>query len=309
MNWGLFWTAIAAFAAVLTAATPLFLGYRHALKRQANENLERSRADNRTLREEIQRLRGDLDTRLRLPSFALDTLRLTDEAAARQIADLEERFRAAKGAHDQESAATLANQIEEANGLREQLQQVDGERRRLDVALRTLLTKRPRVTENAVMLPTGMILVVRHAGKYGAIQAVEQSNAGPRPFVRYAWWYQADGRGVFNGAGVQRGFGEVEEVRPGPSPALRLGPLQLEWSAGGWVYFGPPDHHSIEYELAVADTIDINKLNAGSLQFARYVPENRSHRIIRSQGEMDEFLQEITEESRKRFEDLRLNEW
>src|SRR3712207_5650116 len=50
---------------------------------------------------------------------------------------------------------------------------------------------------NSVRLPTGRILVVRYAGKYGAIQAIDQASEERGGFIRYAWWYQPDGSGSF----------------------------------------------------------------------------------------------------------------
>jgi hypothetical protein len=149
----------------------------------------------------------------------------------------------------------------------------------------------PQRSGNSASLPNGYILVVRHAGKYGALQAVEQRiyPSNRRPFIWYAWWYQPDGSGIFSSPNTQRGFSAAQEpftwdeihessrqntpLRVDRWPVLKIGPIHLQWSSArdgrGHVYFGPPFHYSDEYELAVTNEVDITKVDGSQLKFFR----------------------------------------
>jgi|SRR5215203_2571913 len=149
----------------------------------------------------------------------------------------------------------------------------------------------PQRSGNSANLPNGYILVVRHAGKYGAMQAVEQRvyPSNRRPFIWYVWWYQPDGSGIFSSPKTQRGFSAAQEpftldeidessrqnkpLRVDRWPVLKIGPIHLQWSMArdgmGHVYFGPPFHHSDQYELAVTNEVDITKVDGSQLKFFR----------------------------------------
>src|SRR5262249_51369303 len=120
-------------------------------------------------------------------------------------------------------------------------------------------TMRPRVGSlydnptNALSLPTGPILVVRHNGRFGAVQALEQSGK----FIRYAWWYQPDGSGSFVNEHVLTGEGKADENVHPVMPPLKVGPFEIQWSVGprgrGWVYYRNYDLQDVVYDLALTD--------------------------------------------------------
>jgi hypothetical protein len=232
-------------------------------RRQLTKELE-------PLRDENRRLREDLETRLRLPSFGLEAVRLTELAAQRQIEEVEERYKRAIEEHDQQLAQSLRNQLAELGNLRSELARANDEKSRLESALRAAITHRqPARSTNGVQLLTGLILVVKHNGCYGAVQAVDQAGDKRGKFIRYFWWFQPDGSGVFTTPGVQSGYAETREGIPGVSPRLQIGPIALEWSMGGdgsgWVYFGPSSSPSRGYQLLVTSEIDISRIDASML--------------------------------------------
>ena len=269
MNWDIFWTAVGSVAAALAVLGPLLLFGARLVKQQLQKEIQ-------PVKEENLRLRDDLNTRLRLPSFGLDAIRLTEAAAQRKVEELELKYEQAVRDKDRELSDTLSEQLREIALLRERLAILQTERNQLQTALESnLIVPRRHVGKNAVELPTGFILVVRHAGYYGAVKAVEQSSSKRGAFIRYVWWYQPDGSGSFINANVQRGFGETTEngPYPRPTPMLEIGPIRLEWSVSaegsGWVYFGPSSTPSPDYELVVTNEVDISKVNGEHLRFSQ----------------------------------------
>jgi hypothetical protein len=290
---GVFWTALGVLVTVAIAlATGLFALYRHL-----DGKIERS-------------FDARLDAKLRTPTFALESLEATEraalarvqaaeEAAKRQAEKLEQERESALQANQQEHAQRLAVRLQEIETLRTRLEEAETERGRLSQELENAISApQPQYSGNSVSLLNGYILVVRYAGMYGALQAVEQWGHAPhapnsRPFIRYAWWYQPDGSGTFASPDTERGFGATEEpftleefdvarrpvirLKSDHWPTLQIGPIHLEWSSArdglGYVYFGPPGHHSDEYELAVTSEVNIMKVDASRLNFfQRSVP-------------------------------------
>jgi hypothetical protein len=141
---------------------------------------------------------------------------------------------------------------------------------------------------NSVTLPTGRILVVRYAGKYGAIKAIDQASEKRGGFIRYAWWYQPDGSGSFISSTAETGYGETRDYVPTNgepgigtirhTPSLEIGPIELEWSMAsdgyGYVYNGPPGHHSEEYELGLTNDTDISRVDGARLDFPQWASPN-----------------------------------
>jgi hypothetical protein len=283
---GVFWTAV---GVLLTLAIALAGGL-FALYRHLDSKAERS-------------FDARLDARLRTPTFALESIAATEraaearvqaaaEAAQRRVEALEQERDTALRTNDQEHAQRLATRLDEIKLLRVRLREAETDRNRLSHDLETAITApQQEYSGNSVSLLRGYILVVRHAGKYGAMQAVEQRTYAPneRPFIRYAWWYQPDGSGNFSSPGTQRGFDEtsepftLEETQPEAQrhrrprvvqwPNLQIGPINLEWSTArdgkGYVYFGPHGNHSDEYELAISNELDITKVDGSRLEFFR----------------------------------------
>jgi hypothetical protein len=247
-----------------------------------------------------------LDARLRAPTFAMESIEAIEQAASarvqaveedarRKVEELEQKKESALRANKQEHAQRLAAQLQEIERLRTRLEEAETERGRLSGLSQELenaiSAPEPVYSGNSVSLSNGYTLVVRYAGMYGALQAVEQWGHAHnrRPFIRYAWWYQPDGSGTFASPDTERGFGATEEpftleqlnasmqqgrgLRADRQPTLQIGPIDLEWSIAGngmgYVYFGPYGNHSDEYELAVTNEVDITKVDGSLLNFFR----------------------------------------
>lgn len=264
IDWSVFWTAVGSIVATLTLLGGLALWLFSSIKKKATAGLV-------SLRDENARLRQDIEAKLKVPSFSLDAIKLTEIAAERRIAEIEEKYNQAIGSKDQATAHQLSKQLAQIEALRKQVEIADAEREQLRIRLQTALAPRqPKVSENAIGLLTGQILVVRKGGTYGAIQATDQSSDKRGSFIKYAGWYQPDGSGQFLSPSTVSGFGEARESYPGPAPTLKVGPIAVEWSIGGdgqgWVYFSSP-FSSAGCALAPTGEVDITKINAELLQF------------------------------------------
>jgi hypothetical protein len=133
----------------------------------------------------------------------------------------------------------------------------------------------PDYTGTGVALRTGQIVVVRHGEQHGAILAIDQASEERGRFVQYCWWYRPDAL-RFTESGTATGCAASSESDPGEQPSVEFGPISLEWSMGGdglgWIYFGPPNQWSEEYELAHTATGDIAQVDPSVLTFHRYDP-------------------------------------
>jgi hypothetical protein len=144
--------------------------------------------------------------------------------------------------------------------------------------------KRQRVIRcdppRSVVIPTGPILIVRHQGKYGAVQATEQVVGQDGNSVHYVWWYQPDGSGSFTNENTWTGIGEDREhPEGGPDTVLQIGPFTLQWSAYkdgyGYVYYHHPNHRDIVYDLIVTRKKDISNVDAAKM-FSKLDEEYRT---------------------------------
>lgn len=142
-----------------------------------------------------------------------------------------------------------------------------------EVSRATWSGRQPSYAGHAIGLPDGLILVVRHDDRYGALQALEQNSSEEGASIKYQWWYQPDGSGRLVGELVHRGYGHAREGGS-ESPTLEVGPIELEWSVGGngfgWIYFGPPGGWSDRYELAITNSENITEVRVEQLDFLRY---------------------------------------
>ncbi len=273
-----FWVAVGSVATVLLGVGALVRWVGGRIERSIEEAI-------RPIREENRRLREEIDTRLRMPSFALNNIESIERTAKLRVEEIERQRAEALRSNQEEHAQMLAERRQEIESLRQQLDLAETERSRLASELEeSLAPERPYYSGNAVGLPTGFILVVRHQGKYGAVKAIDQASADRGGFIRYAWWYQPDGSGSFINLNTQTGYGETHDHVPGvpetqpppPSwwPELEIGPIKLEWSLSwdgyGYVYFGTHNSNHEEYELAITDKVDISKVEASRLEFFRY---------------------------------------
>jgi rRNA-processing protein FCF1 len=135
------------------------------------------------------------------------------------------------------------------------------------------------VRTNAVTISDGQLLIVRHNGRYGAVQPIKQvmtRDAG-KEYIHYHSWFLPDGSWKFDQLGTVETFtGTARLPQVGESieeSQLRIGPIRLEWSGDstgmGYVYFGPSSTPSPEYELTVLNESDITQIDASQLQFYR----------------------------------------
>ena len=269
IDWSVFWTAVGSIVATLTLLGGSALWLFSSLKKGATRELDDLRGEN-------TRLRQDIEAKLKVPSFGLDAIKLTEIAAEKRIAEIEAKYQQAINSKDQGLVEQLAKQIAQIDTLRKQVESADSEREQLRLRLQSALAPtQPTVSENAVGLLTGTILVIRKDGKYGAVQAIDQSSDKRGSFIKYAWWYQPDGSGQFLSSSTLSGFGEARESYPGPGPLLKVGPIDIEWSIGGdgqgWVYFHGP-FSSAGCELAPTGQVDITKIHADALTFHGNAP-------------------------------------
>lgn len=266
-NPGEFWT----MTGVLLTVLLVFLGAIWRLTRGAIAR------EFEPIRQQNDRLRDELDRRFKIPEFASSVVELTDRAAQEKIRNLEAQHAQALRERDEASAREIQAKLMVIESLRSEQ---DALTTRLQSAV---IPTPPQIAGNALGLPTGLILIVRKDGRYGAVQVVDQQSRGLGEFVRYAWWFQPDGSsGIFTNENVQAGFKEARRsAMPGPGPAvvmrpdafLEVGDIRLLWSAGGqgfgWVYYGPSSNPSPDYELAVTDAIDISKVDASRVRLGR----------------------------------------
>jgi len=267
IDWNVLWTAVAAIVAALTMFGTIGVKLLGASRDKYTKEVQDLRDDNR-------RLRDDMQSRLQLPSFGLDAIKLTEIAAQRKLDEIQNEYKVAIEQKDEKLAAELSHRISEIEDLRRKVESSLLEREELQAKLRSSLTSRPpSFGQNAVGLPCGLILLVRSQAKYGALLAVEQSHANRGAHIRYVWWYQPDGSTNLLAPNVEVGFGEASEKFPGPSPMLRIGPIALEWSIGGegqgWVYYGMSSASEVDVELAVTNAIDISTLDVQHQNFRR----------------------------------------
>lgn len=270
---GVFWTAVGASAAV----AGVVLGVGRWIRDTITDSFDRQMD---TLRDENRQLREEMDRRFQYPQYALQAIELTEEAADRKIEQVRARYEKALEERNEEAAQALNDQLEEIRRLRTALEEQEGQRQEIENRLERAIAAPPaRESGNAVLLPTGLILLVRHEGRYGAVQAIDQASQRRGAFIRYIWWYQPDGSGSFINENAQSGFASTREeggraadpppqleIGPGRPTRLTIGPIELEWSVAsdgsGWVYYGPSSTPTEGYELCVTDCIDIASINA-----------------------------------------------
>ena len=246
-----------------------------ALQNIVKKEVEPITSQNRQLVEENKRLYSDINTRLQLPAFSLDAIKLTELATERKIEEITRQRDEAIASKDKESESTLQAHLDEINSLRQSIDVSTKARIALENKLQDVIVKpQPASSYNGIMLPTGLILLVRHKGRYGALQAVDQTAEKRGEFIKYAWWYQPDNSVDLLTGNSQSGFGEAffgQAIarHPSSSPMLKIGSINIFWTTGGegagWVYFGPNIQPSPDYELLLTNEIDITKINITKL--------------------------------------------
>lgn len=270
MDWSLIWTIIGSIASVLAIIGSLAVWITNSFRNQLRKQFEPVIEQNTKLAEENEKLRKDIETRLKLPSFSLDAIKLTEIATEKRIEEITNNYNKALLDKDQALADTLQKQIEEINRLKNQIEQARQTQTNAQANLQSVLS-RPQVHfgTTAVGLPTGLILLVRCNSRYGALQMIDQSSVDSGSKFRYVWWYQPDGKGTFTNYNTLTGCSEDAITSTNGSPKIKIGPIELMWSECyegiGWVYFGPSSTPSSDIEFCVTNEINIRNIDAVTL--------------------------------------------
>lgn len=254
-----FWYIAGIIVAVLILA---YIGYKIYLRFASDDDEE--------LEEKIEQLKADLQSRFGSSKYAKTVIEL-EVAAFRKVAQLKAYSGVATEQEDTERVRLLEEQIQQIEVLLRELRESVLRHEEAEARLRSVVTNlQPPHGKKAMRLLTGQILLIRHLGKYAAVQAIDQASVDRGGFIRYVWWYQPDGTGIFTTPSVLTGFGETGE---GKGNQLEIGSFKLSWSKSedgtGWVYFGPSIVPSPDFELAYTAETDITKIDAASYVFLR----------------------------------------
>lgn len=225
-------------------------------------------SDDEELEEKIELLKADLQSRYGSSKYAKGVIEI-ELAAFRKTELLRTYANEAVEQNDTEKLRLLEEQIKQIEVLLKELRESALRHEEAETRLRSIIINfQPPHGKKAMRLLTGQILLIRHLGKYAAIQAIDQASASRGGFVRYVWWYQPDGTGIFTTSQTMIGFGETGE---GKGNQLEIGPVKLAWSKSddgtGWVYFGPTIVPSPDFELAYTAETDISKIDAAAYVF------------------------------------------
>ncbi|MDQ3634489.1 MAG: hypothetical protein M3405_08270 [Acidobacteriota bacterium] len=259
MDWTLFWTFIAAIVPIIIALASFLWWFFNYSNNKINNGIEQGiqkqlaplAEENTNLRKQNKELLENLKLNLQIPSYTRDYIEITEKSAEKRIEEIKEQKDQAIADKDNELAEILQSKLEEINRLNQLLQESNSNTDFLQNQIQNIINKPShQITGNAVLIRNGLILLVRYQGRYGALQAVDQSSNKRGSFIRYSWWYQPDETPNFINDRTEYGFGETSEKTP--NPQVKIGPIELAWSisgeGSGWIYFGPISK-SIEYEL------------------------------------------------------------
>lgn len=222
------------------------------------------------LEEQIEQFKIELQTRYGSSKYAKSVIEL-ELTAFRKIAHLKTYYSEAVEQNDTEKARLIEEQIQQIEILQKELRESALRHEEAEARLRSAVAiLHPPLGKKAMRLLTGQILLIRHLGKFAAVQAIDQASGDRGGFIRYVWWYQPDGTGVFTNSSTVTGFGETGE---GKGNQLEIGPFKLSWSksddGAGWVYFGPTVVPSPDFELAYTSEADISKIDAATYVFLK----------------------------------------
>lgn len=120
----------------------------------------------------------------------------------------------------------------------------------------------------------GVVVLVRHAGVYGAFILTQQQSKPVQ--ARYQWWYRTDGHGRFDeSTNVLTGILDTGIRENGMPVAIEFGPFVVPWSLSapgmGWIYFND------ETELCLTTNRSIQDLDATD---PRWSYERRRPKVI-----------------------------
>lgn len=226
--------------------------------------------DGEELEEKIEEFKNELQTRYGSSKYAKSVIEL-EVTAFRKTAHLKALHSEAVEQNEDEKARLIEEQIQQIEILQKELRESALRHEEAEAKLRSAVAiLHPPLGKKAMRLLTGQILLIRHLGKYAAVQAIDQASGDRGGFVRYAWWYQPDGTGIFTNSSAVTGFGETGE---GKGNQMEIGPIKLSWSksddGAGWVYFGPTVVPSPDFELAYTSETDISKVDAATFVFLK----------------------------------------
>lgn len=227
-------------------------------------------SDDEELEEKIEQFKEELELRYGSSKYAKSIIEM-ELAAFRKTAQIRTYVNEAVKQEDTEKARLLEEQISQIETLLKELRESALRHEDAEARVRSIIINiQPPHGKKAMRLLTGQILLIRHLGKYAAVQAIDQASAERGGFIRYVWWYQPNGTGLFTSPETMTGFGETGE---GKGNQLQIGPLKLSWSKSedgtGWVYFGPTIVPSPEFEMAYTAETDIAKIDASTFIFLK----------------------------------------
>lgn len=256
-NW--VWYILGGIVAVLVLGYAGLLVYRW-YSREQEEDLE----------EQIEILKGELESRYSSSKYAKQVIEL-ELAAFTKVAELKAAHKYVVELGDPERIRLIEEQLHQIENLKQDLGQVVIHHEQAEARLRGLVTSvKPPLGKNALKATTGQIVLVRHMGKYAAILPIDQASEERGSFIRYFWWYQPDGTGILTNSNALTGFGETGE---GKGNQITAGPLKLGWSKSkdglGWIYFGPTVVPSPDYELAYTSQSDVSKIDAATYVYLK----------------------------------------
>lgn len=149
------------------------------------------------------------------------------------------------------------------------------------------------IAPNAVMVPMGRIILVRKGSQHCAIKFTEfrTGKTEEDEFARYESYYQGDGTGDFLKKNVQIKKGELSAPKPRGIGRLAFsfgnrnvlcGPIKLQWSGKGWVYFFYEGQEQGDYGIEIAPTkwTDISRVNVFDPRIKWYRYDSKRNDIV-----------------------------
>jgi hypothetical protein len=150
------------------------------------------------------------------------------------------------------------------------------------------------IASNAVRVPTGAILLVRKDAEYCAIKFTKfwTGKTEEDQYASYESCYQGDKTGSFSNKNVKFKKGELSRPRlrgigrlsfSFGKTDIQCGPIKLEWSGKGWIYFfnSNQDQGDHGIELAPTKWTEISEINVFDprLKWYRYDSTRQDIRI------------------------------
>jgi hypothetical protein len=149
------------------------------------------------------------------------------------------------------------------------------------------------IAPNAVIVPMGRIVLVRKGSEYCAVKFNEFSTGKTEEdrFAKYESYYQGDGTGDLLNENVQSKKGELSAPRPRGIGRLAFsfgnrnvlcGPIKLQWSGKGSIYFYSEGQKQDDYGIQLAPTkwTNISQVNVFDARLKWYGYDAKRPRIV-----------------------------